>query len=188
LSAPLQTSISFRAALGVARDLHARAGTASALDVRHFMAAYAVCPGYHLADFLRLRIDRRAWCLELAEHLATEYPTEQAVWQSYASLASEISPLAFSTDAPVGRDLLSLDREVEAFARLIAARSTVTPLSIGVFGAWGSGKSFFMERVRERVAELAPSDDVARTSPYHGRIAQVSFNAWHYSEGSLIAA
>ena len=52
-------------------------------------------------------------------------------------------------------DLLNIDREVEAFSRLVAARATDTPLSIGVLGAWGSGKSFFMRRVRDRVARLA---------------------------------
>src|SRR5262245_10534054 len=72
---------------------------------------------------------------------------------------------------------------------LIASRQTLTPLSIGVFGAWGSGKSFFMERVRERVATIAAAARVeGRASKYHGQTAQIAFNAWHYSEGNLIAS
>jgi hypothetical protein len=63
-------SDSFRRALAKVREIcpneaHDR------LAVRRFMAAYAVVPDYHLDDFLRLRIDRRAWCIELAEHLAS---------------------------------------------------------------------------------------------------------------------
>jgi hypothetical protein len=54
-------------------------------------------------------------------------------------------------------------------------RTTHTPLSIGVFRAWGSGKSFFMRRVRERVAHLGEiGDDLAGNSPYYDRIAQTS--------------
>lgn len=187
LSEQLITSESFRtawAAAGKLRGDHPE----QPIDVRHFMAAYAVCPQYHLLDFLRLRIDRRAWCLELADHLREKYPAEDVLWQAYARLAAPIPLLEFNSDAPEGRDLLNINREVEAFAQLIAARTTHTPLSIGVFGAWGSGKSFFMRRVRERVARLGEiGDDPAGDSHYYDRIAQIEFNAWHYSEGSLIA-
>jgi hypothetical protein len=191
LPEPIKTTQSFRTAFAAARRLAGEGKAAEAaepIDVRHYMAAYAVCPDYHLADFLKLRIDRRAWCLELAERLIQVFPEEKRKWQAYATLATPVPVLAFSTDAPQGPDLLNIDREVEAFSRLIAARTTMTPLSIGVFGAWGSGKSFFMRRVRERVAELGESSRKdGRASLYHERIAQVEFNAWHYSEGSLIA-
>ena len=182
----LPTSASFRTAWAAARKL---CPDGDPTDVRHFMAAYAICPDYHLLDFLRLRIDRRAWCLELAGHLQERYPQESQRWRAYATLAPAVPPLEFNTDAPVGRDLLNIDREVEAFSRLVAARATDTPLSIGVFGAWGSGKSFFMRRVRDRVARLAELGRFeGRTSAFHGQVAQVEFNAWHYSEGSLIAS
>ena len=68
---------------------------------------------------------------------------------------------------------------------LVAGRDTLTPLSIGLFGGWGTGKSYFMARLEERVAALSaagPSD------AYFGRIAQVRFNAWHYSEANIIAS
>ncbi|HEX2688655.1 MAG TPA: P-loop NTPase fold protein, partial [Kofleriaceae bacterium] len=189
LPQPLQTTRSFRVAFEMARTLCKSASPAEPVDVRHYMAAYAVCPQYHLADFLRLRIDRRAWCLELAEELATLYPEERTAWEAYGKLAVPVPVLAFNTDAPDGRDLLNIDREVEAFARLTAARTTITPLSVGVFGAWGSGKSFFMRRVRDRVARLAAvGRDEGRGSAYHGQIAQIEFNAWHYSEGTLVAS
>ena len=149
----LNTTISFRRALAKARELCPNEAH-DGLAVRHFMAAYAVVPGYHLGDFLRLRIDRRAWCIELAEHLASKFPDEKDVWLEYARGANPVPSLGFNTDAPEGRDLLNVDREVEAFARLIASRNSATPLSVGVFGAWGSGKSFFMRRLRKRVAQL----------------------------------
>src|SRR5262245_45092827 len=138
----LNTTDSCRRAFAKAQQLCPN-GNEHGLEVRHFMAAYAVIPGYHLRDFLRLRIDRRAWCIGLAEHLASKFPDEEKMWLEYARGASPMPLLGFNTDAPEGRDLLNVDREVEAFARLIASRNTTTPLSVGVFGAWGSGKSFF---------------------------------------------
>lgn len=184
----LNTTISFRRALARARDLcltEAHEG----LAVRHFMAAYAVVPSYHLGDFLRLRIDRRAWCIELAEHLASKFPGEKDVWLEYARGANPVPSLGFNADAPEGRDLLNVDREVEAFARLIASRNSATPLSVGVFGAWGSGKSFFMHRLRKRVDSFAKlGRDEGAQSKFHGWIAQIDFNAWHYSEGNLAAS
>jgi hypothetical protein len=188
LPAPLKTSYSFRTAFAAARRLCGDDHRTELIDVRHYMAAYAVCPGYHLDDFRKLRIDRRAWCLDLAERLCEMYPAEQLRWKAYATLATPVPTLAFSTDAPDGVDLLNIEREVEVFSRLIAARTTVTPLSIGVFGAWGSGKSFFMRRVRNRIAQLAETGRAEkRESAYHGQIAQIEFNAWHYSEGSLVS-
>jgi KAP family P-loop domain len=189
LPAKLSTTRSFRQALAEARRLYDAAGRPEGgLGVRQFMAAYAVIHQYHLQDFLRLRIDRRAWCLDLAGQLAVQFPAEKAVWEAYARLATPVPLPGFETDAPDGRDLLNVEREVEAFAMLIASRRTLTPLSIGVFGGWGSGKSFFMRRVRERVAAIsAVGRQEGRASRYHGQTAQIEFNAWHYSEGNLIA-
>ena len=184
----LKTTSSFRRALEKARELCPNEQK-NGIAVRHFMAAYAVIPSYHLGDFLRLRIDRRAWCIELAEHLASKFPDEAEAWLKYARNANPVPSLGFNTDAPEGRDLLNVDREVEAFARLVASRNTITPLSVGVFGAWGSGKSFFMRRLRKRVGSFAKlGSDEGPKSKYHGGIAQIDFNAWHYSEGNLAAS
>ncbi len=184
----LNTTISFRRALEKSRELCAKTQDNS-LAVRHFMAAFAVVPAYHLADFLRLRIDRRAWCIELAEHLRSKFPREDPAWQDYAQEAPPVPSLKFNSDAPEGRDLLNVNREVEAFARLLASRKTATPVSVGVFGAWGSGKSFFMRRLRRRVESFAKlGREEGPKSKYHGWIAQIEFNAWHYSEGNLAAS
>jgi hypothetical protein len=187
LPAPLNTTYSFRQALRTAQGL--LRNEQEPLAVRHFMAAYAVVPRYHIHDFLRLRIDRRAWCIELAEHLAHKFPEEKETWVNYAQQAPPVPSLGFNTDAPAGRDLLNVDREVEAFARLITSRNTATPLSVGLFGAWGSGKSFFMHRLRKRVENFASlGNHEGAKSKYHGAIAQIDFNAWHYSEGNLAAS
>jgi len=185
----LATTLSFRKAFNKASELRDLASSRQPVGVRHFMAAYAVCPDYHLRDFRVYRIDRREWCLRLSDELMDKFANEKAAWGDYRSMAPPLLPLAFDDDTPDGRDQLHLEREVTAFARLIAARSTSTPLSIGVFGAWGSGKSFFMRRTREQVALRAKAAEAkGRDAEDHTRIAQVEFNAWHYSENDVVSS
>jgi hypothetical protein len=83
-------------------------------------------------------------------------------------------------DRPRGiKDLLDVDADVNRFAELIAAEDLAPPLAIGLFGEWGSGKSYFMGRLYERVGEIWDG----RTS----RVCQIEFNAWHYCDVQLWA-
>lgn len=98
----------------------------------------------------------------------------------------------FHADDTRGEDLLGIEQDVLAFATLIAARTVTPPLSIGLFGEWGSGKSFFMRHLRNAVAGLARdaarSRQMQRDLPFYKRIVQIEFNAWHYVEGNLWAS
>ncbi|MCC6676680.1 MAG: hypothetical protein IT436_06005 [Phycisphaerales bacterium] len=103
-------------------------------------------------------------------------------------------------------DKLNLRHEIDALAYLIAARAVQPPLAIGLFGEWGSGKSFFMSRLRERVNQIADAaraaDAAARAQvergeqpavdtdkiEWHRHICQIEFNAWHYVEGNIWAS
>ncbi len=79
--------------------------------------------------------------------------------------------------------------EAKAFARMIAWREFKPPLAVGVFGDWGSGKSFFIESLRKEIAEIKESArDKPEEGPFLGRIAEIHFNAWHYAETNLWAS
>lgn len=97
---------------------------------------------------------------------------------------------AYSNDNPLGDDYLGIRKDVRALASLIAAKSVQPPLSIGLFGDWGSGKSFFMQKLKSRVFDIAKA--AATVSPadceFHAHIVQIEFNAWHYMEGELAAS
>lgn len=86
-------------------------------------------------------------------------------------------------------DFVGISAEVDAFAYLIAARSLEPPLAIGLFGDWGSGKSYFLSAIQRRIDQLIESDEIRskpqRDIPFWKRIVQVDFNAWHYVEGDL---
>ena len=74
--------------------------------------------------------------------------------------------------------------DVEAFAALLAARDLEPPLSIGLFGPWGSGKTTFLRRLRRAVQVRADS----KSPDYVTNVVHVEFNAWHYAEADLVAS
>jgi len=98
----------------------------------------------------------------------------------------------YAADSAAGADLIGITREVEAMASLVSAWAVEPPLSIGLFGEWGSGKSFFMQRMKERVWQIASEARKSRMGQkefgYYKNIVQVEFNAWHYVEGNLWAS
>jgi len=113
---------------------------------------------------------------------------------------------AISSDDLRKKDPLGIDADVTAFARLICLEQATPPLSIGIFGEWGSGKSSFMERLQHRVAKLTEETRTkARESkeaqpafngPVPGQgdsnfiqhVVQIRFNAWHYADANLWAS
>jgi len=88
---------------------------------------------------------------------------------------------ATRVDVPDGEDKLGIEDEAAAFARLIAYKKTRLPLSIGVFGHWGSGKTFFLNTVKKEIARL-DSDD------YYQNVVPIEFNAWQYMESNIWAS
>lgn len=98
----------------------------------------------------------------------------------------------FIADRVGGDDLLDIQNDVRALAALIAARTVVPPLSIGLFGEWGSGKTFFMRQLRAAIDSLAmearTANRMQRDLPIYKNIVQIEFNAWHYVEGNLWAS
>ena len=112
------------------------------------------------------------------------WPTSAAT--AIAELAGGTSPdLVDPTVAlDLGRDRLNVATFVTMFADVIADRQTKLPLSVGLFGEWGSGKSYFMGLLRGRIQALAAQDP----DRYHQHIVQVGFNAWHYSDSNLWAS
>jgi hypothetical protein len=96
------------------------------------------------------------------------------------------------SSGPGAEDLLGIQSEVDAFAYLLASRGLVPPLAIGLFGDWGSGKSFFMRSVRRRIEEITAPDRVRGVPqarlPFWKDVVQVDFNAWQYVAGDLWAS
>ncbi|WP_404386482.1 hypothetical protein LL946_07890 [Knoellia locipacati] len=89
-------------------------------------------------------------------------------------------------------DDLDIRADVDMIAKLIASKNVTPPLSMGLFGPWGSGKSFLMRQVRLRIADLSRRSREGVTSGaetgYLREVVPVEFNAWQYAHGTALWA
>ncbi|GLY68431.1 P-loop NTPase fold protein [Amycolatopsis taiwanensis] len=111
----------------------------------------------------------------------------RAAWEGRAvELAGGVSSDLVDPNVgiPLDRDQLDMALYVSMLATVIADRKTPLPLSVGIFGEWGSGKSYFMGLLREQVGRLADSGNRA----YCDEVVQIGFNAWHYADTNLWAS
>lgn len=108
-----------------------------------------------------------------------------------------------SDAAHKGKDLLGFKYDVEAFAAIMALEKLTPPLAIALFGQWGTGKSFFMQKLSEKVEELAKYQGFLKNKeeegsdtesgspeekPFCEGICQIQFNAWSYMDTNLWAS
>jgi hypothetical protein len=105
---------------------------------------------------------------------------------STTELLGGISPdlVEASVEIAPEDDSLGMRPYVSMLATLIADKDTPVPLSIGIFGEWGSGKSYFMGLLRGKIAELCRRRD----EKYLDRITPIAFNAWTYADANLWAS
>jgi hypothetical protein len=85
---------------------------------------------------------------------------------------------------PLNQDNLDVGVWVSMLAAVIADAATPMPLSVGIFGEWGTGKSYFMGLLRSEVEHLSGST----REPYLPHVVQIGFNAWHYADTNLWAS
>lgn len=105
-----------------------------------------------------------------------------------------------SDSAHQGQDLLGFQQDIEAFASIVALKELTPPLAIALFGQWGTGKSFFMQKLSEKVEELAKTQGFLREGvaeegeaseenrPFCEGVCQIQFNAWSYMDTNLWAS
>jgi hypothetical protein len=155
------------------------------------------------SDLATFGVDPQTLRLELLQH-AQERAESSEVWRE--ALGEEQSlrvgrAVDLSSDEPEAvirldeawiNDPLAIRGDVETFAALLASSSLEPPLSIGLFGPWGSGKTTFLKRleraVRLRAADAQKASESGAQTPYVSNIVHVDFNAWHFSEGALTPA
>lgn len=90
------------------------------------------------------------------------------------------------TDSPSTeiKDQLEIESDINALASVIAYRKVEPPLAVGLFGNWGSGKSFFMNKLEAQINEFAK----LKNDVYCQEVVHVKFNSWHYSDSNLWAS
>src|SRR5262245_59696933 len=91
--------------------------------------------------------------------------------------AEEIKPAAFFPDKPSPRDYLDFHSYAATLADLL--EKTQTPLTVGVFGAWGAGKTTLMRMIESSLREIEKDSGATR-------FVLVRFEAWkYYKEDAL---
>lgn len=130
---------------------------------------------------------------EPTEEFGEREPAQNGELESvtYTPAATAALPI-YDADAVAQLDLIGVEKFVDAFSYLIAARAMQPPLAVGLFGHWGSGKTFLMRSIQRRVDQITRgARESKRTQAEIGvykRIVQIEFNAWHYVEGNLWAS
>lgn len=123
------------------------------------------------------------WAIKLLQDKQISPPddisTRSVVFQT--SSLTHLSPDIASHLIP---DDLNFTADVKAIASVIAYKEVKPPLSIGLFGNWGSGKSFFMNKLEKEIDKLSGSDP----NVFCEEIIPIHFNSWHYSDANLWAS
>ncbi|MCS6855987.1 MAG: KAP family NTPase, partial [Elioraea sp.] len=94
----------------------------------------------------------------------------------------------FAADQPAAEDALGRREEARRLAELACLKANAPPLAIGLFGAWGAGKSTFMRLMEEEIEAIARRWRADPASPFVTRVARLRFNAWSYADANLWAS
>jgi predicted KAP-like P-loop ATPase len=120
---------------------------------------------------------------------------EAALEAAQTLLAGQVQ--SFANDMVDGTDLLDVDAEVSALAEALLLRDVEPPLVAGIFGGWGSGKSFAMHLMQRRMGQIralpvAKADawpkDRDGAFPWVGHVYVVRFDAWTFAKSNLWAS
>ena len=112
---------------------------------------------------------------------AATAPSESSIELAAGHSVDLVDP---SLPISLDRDCLGMRPYVSMLATLIASRDTQEPLSVGVFGDWGSGKSYFMAMLRGEIDRLSRLGN----DRYYQQIRSIGFNAWTYADANLWAS
>jgi len=102
---------------------------------------------------------------------------------TYALYTNDQAPYANRRQPGELTDALRNRDYARQMAQLICAKLTPMPFSLGLFGDWGSGKSYFIGLLHHEIEEITKQEEKV----FHRKVVQIHFNAWHYLDTSLWA-
>lgn len=90
-------------------------------------------------------------------------------------------------DNETGKDSIGVQQEATAIAQLLTVKDLVPPFTVGLFGGWGSGKTFMFNQIKDVIIKIQKSYRCENQSSYDyaGHIYVVKFDAWTYSKGNI---
>lgn len=163
------------------------------IGVRHIISALLVQPDTFAAEKLKeANASFPKLRRELLHSITRNWLNDDGVeWNKILIGVTPPTLTPYKSDNPdEGYDCLDVSRYASAFATVMAAHSNKPPMSIGIFGDWGSGKSFFMRLMREKTNKITKQTDTDENSQrvFCENVVAIEFNAWHYAETNLWAS
>ena len=102
------------------------------------------------------------------------------------------STISIISDAPEENENMlafGFDAYARTIAEVIAGKNNATPLVIGIYGPWGSGKTTLMKKVKELLDENKYwKTDKIWNPEIHRHCKAVWFTAWKYKDTDEILA
>ncbi|HEX6188367.1 MAG TPA: P-loop NTPase fold protein [Pyrinomonadaceae bacterium] len=80
---------------------------------------------------------------------------------------------SFHSDVPADKDELSVNAYANAIARFVLHPQTKPPLTIGIHGRWGKGKSSFMKLIDSALIKYAESNRANNTQQWNDVVAKL---------------
>lgn len=123
-------------------------------------------------------------------------PEDQRVARSLLDeLAAHTAPMEDGTpptpghandDVDITKDSIGIALDVRTLAAVMVSREVEPPLAIGLFGEWGSGKSFYIRSIEAEVNRITSRAGTGQS--FCANVVQIHFNAWHYVDSNLWAS
>ena len=152
-----------------------------------------------LRHHLPARIDREVDRERAFGRSITPELWQRALYLLARSYRDALKGGSFRNESVQADDLLNLKDEVDALADMLLMRDLEPPMTVGILGGWGGGKSYIMHlmqiamtHVRSRKVEAVetwnPDPNSEKLSPYVGHIYQIKFDAWTFAKSNLWAS
>lgn len=95
-------------------------------------------------------------------------------------------------DLPDGEDELGFNDYAGAFAGLVTNPNVRPPLTFGIYGSWGSGKTFLLHKIEEAIQNFDTSSQRSwrrrKDTAAPMRVLTVEFDAWAYNASDVLWA
>ena len=153
-----------------------------------------------LAPHLPMRINREVKRLWALSNTITDDLWDRALYLLARSYRDALTGGTLRNDAAQDKDLLDLKDEINALSGLLLMRDLEPPMTVGILGGWGGGKSYIMHLMQQRMTDVRsgkvdPAIEAWNTnpnheklSPYVGHIYQIKFDAWTFAKSDLWAS
>jgi hypothetical protein len=188
----LSASRGFKNILDRARTLTRSITASERVGVRHIIASMLVAPDSTAnRKLVSAEVSLPLLRQKLLKDFSRRWVNDDGIqWRFHLIGLTPPTVAGFNTDdADRGEDKLDVARYATAFAVVLAADKVTPPLSIGIFGDWGSGKSFFMRLMQEQTQKVVSSGAIDPDGKplFCRRVVSIRFNAWYYADRNLWA-